>query len=133
MSWCFLESPRSSGFLDESQGPAVFIAVSKTAEIWLPSQTSQHKGYVSHPAGLTTLLGQHGGTRNEPGSPSLFRHTPVWKPDSKEASLEVVLGKVGFPGSATVLCASPWSPPLVAMIQFHQKVVSKAEALVLIP
>lgn len=81
--------------------------MSKTAEIWLYCQASRHNGYVSHPARLTALLGQHGGTRNELGSPSLCRHTPVWKPDSKEASLEVVLGKVGFPGSATVLCASP--------------------------
>lgn len=85
------------------------------------------------PARLTALLGQTMVTGNELGSQSLLKHNPVWRPYGKETSSEMEtlqwsLGSWGFPGSAAVLCVSPWSPPLMSMTQFNQKLVFRSQS-----
>lgn len=132
MSWCFLESPRSSGFLDLPQGPSVFI-VSRTAEIWLPGQTCQLKGYLSYIYQADCSSGTAWGHQEQTEFPVSAQTQPgmetIWKESKlRDGDIALVLGKLGFPGSATVFCTSPWSPPLMPMTQFHQKLVSSSES-----
>lgn len=131
VSWCFLESPRSSGFLDAPRGSSVFIVISKTAEIWLPCQTSQLKGFLSCICQADCSSGTAWGHWERTGFSVTAQTQPsmeiLWKGGKlRDGDLVLVLGKLGFPGSATVLCVSPWSPPLMPMMPFHQKLVSRS-------